>query len=150
HGHKRLEASCLAFLALILLMKGDPSLAEETARQCLACTGPGLPLHAESQAILSAALLSEGRVEEAYASARAGYEASLDSGRLPDLLGRLVPLAYAEVAHQVGEVDLAKEVIAVARARIMAEAAKIRREDWRRSYVANMPENARTLALAEL
>lgn len=62
--------------------------------------------------------------------------------------GAFVRLAHAEALHASGSLTAARIAIAEARASLLATAAKIPDPDHRRSFLAEVPENARTLALA--
>ena len=56
---------------------------------------------------------------------------------------------HAEALHANGEHRAARAAVAAARDRLLARAACIGSDAWRRSFLENIPENARTLALAE-
>ena len=58
-----------------------------------------------------------------------------------------VRLMIAEALHATGDAD-ARSSIRAARERLLARAAKITSPEWRTSFLENLPENARTLALA--
>ena len=62
--------------------------------------------------------------------------------------GAFVRLAHAEALHATGAHDAARHAIADARARLYTIAAKIADPDYQTSFLAHVPENARTLALA--
>ena len=59
-----------------------------------------------------------------------------------------IRLIYAEALHATGELEEARVAIATARDRLLARAAKIGDEAWRRSFLECVPENSRTLELA--
>jgi hypothetical protein len=60
-----------------------------------------------------------------------------------------VRLAYAEALHAMGREDAARAAIGDARTRLLARAAKISEAVWRESFLTYVPDNARTLALAD-
>jgi hypothetical protein len=62
--------------------------------------------------------------------------------------GAFVRLAHAEALHATGAEDAARRAIADARARLVAIAGKIADPSYRTSFLEQVPENARTLALA--
>jgi hypothetical protein len=62
--------------------------------------------------------------------------------------GAFVRLARAEALHASGALDAARHAIADARARLFAIADRIGDPAYRHSFLHNVPENARTLALA--
>jgi hypothetical protein len=63
--------------------------------------------------------------------------------------GAFVRLAHAEALHATGAHDAAARAIADARARLRAIADKITDPDYQASFLERVPENARTLALAD-
>jgi hypothetical protein len=63
--------------------------------------------------------------------------------------GAFVRLAHAEALHATGAHDAARHAIAEARARLLIIADKIAEPDYKASFLAHVPENARTLALAD-
>jgi eukaryotic-like serine/threonine-protein kinase len=60
-----------------------------------------------------------------------------------------VRLAHAEALHATGAHDAARSAIAQARARLLAIADKITDPDYKASFLERVPENARTLGLAD-
>jgi hypothetical protein len=60
-----------------------------------------------------------------------------------------VRLAWAEALQGSGDAAAARAAIAAARDRLLQRAAKIRDATWRKSYLERVPDNARTLELAE-
>jgi hypothetical protein len=62
--------------------------------------------------------------------------------------GAFVRLAHAEALHATGAHDAARAAIAQARARLLAITDRISDPDYRASFLEQVPENARTLALA--
>jgi eukaryotic-like serine/threonine-protein kinase len=63
--------------------------------------------------------------------------------------GASVRLAHAEALHAAGARDAARHAIAGARARLLVIADKIAEPGYKASFLAHVPENARTLALAD-
>jgi hypothetical protein len=55
---------------------------------------------------------------------------------------------HAEALHATGNTEAARAAIEVARASLLARAAKIKDPSWRASFLDRVPENARTLELA--
>jgi hypothetical protein len=62
--------------------------------------------------------------------------------------GAFVRLAHAEALHATGAHDAARHAIAEARDRLLRIADRIAGPAYRKSFLENVPENARTLALA--
>jgi len=144
-GDRRLESASRTYLASILAMRGEPALAEDLQRQALktvqAASRPTL------LAELAKFLLVQGRTREALIAAREAHE-------LFDALGGVeegesqIRLMIAETLHATGDREGARTAIRRARERLLARAAKITDGEWRTSFLENLPENARTLALA--
>jgi hypothetical protein len=64
------------------------------------------------------------------------------------LKGAMVRLVHAEALHAAGEHEAARGAIESARARLRARAARIDDPSFRQSFLEDVPEHARTLALA--
>ena len=63
--------------------------------------------------------------------------------------GAFVRLTHAEALHATAALDAAALAIAGARAHLLAIADKITDPDYQASFLESVPENARTLALAD-
>jgi hypothetical protein len=63
--------------------------------------------------------------------------------------GAFVRLTHAEALHATGAHDAAARAIAGARARLLAIADKITDPAYKASFLERVPENARTLTLAD-
>jgi tetratricopeptide (TPR) repeat protein len=142
-----LEGFGRSMLAEIYLRQGDLVAAEREAviaRGQLA-TMPNM----RTPLIMSLALirLMQGRVAEALADAEeamAGYKAL----RMFVCRGSFARLVYAEVLKAAGHHERALAAIAEARASLLVNAAKIGDPELRRSFLEDIPENARTFELA--
>jgi hypothetical protein len=55
---------------------------------------------------------------------------------------------HAEALHAAGQQERARAAIATARDRLLANAEKIGDPTYRKSFLENVPENARTVELA--
>jgi hypothetical protein len=97
---------------------------------------------------LSALRLAQGRPEEALAAAEDAVARCTTMGGCGMFRGAFVRLAHAEALHATGAHDAARHAIAGARARLFAIAGRIADPDYKTSFLENVPENARTLALA--
>ncbi len=62
--------------------------------------------------------------------------------------GAFVRLAHAEALHATGAHDAARRAITDARARLFTIAGRIADPAYKTSFLEDVPENARTLALA--
>jgi eukaryotic-like serine/threonine-protein kinase len=144
-GDRRLESASRSYLANMLAMRGELGTAEGLLRQGLltvqAASRPGL------LADLASVLLRQGRAHDALVAAREAH-ALLDTlGGVEEGESR-IRLVLAETLHATGSTTEARAAIDRARERLLSRAAKITDAEWRASFLANLPENARTLALA--
>ncbi len=125
---------------------------EEAIRQTRAAMAlRGIPPldRAAAGAVLARALLSEGRVDEALAEAQEAH------GRYEGLRGfgyrgafsRLVRVECLEAA---GKPEEARAALTVALARLREIAERTPNLTYRRSFLEDVPENARTIALAKV
>ena len=147
-GDVRLETATRVYLARILAESGDLAGAASEAKDAVATAPSGSPMQAYALATLAAVLPALGRHAEAREHAAAAY-------RLLGVLGNIddgdafVRLVFAEVALAHGDRDVARRAIFAARDRLVDRAAKISAPAWRNSFLRRVPENARTLALAD-
>jgi hypothetical protein len=134
-------------LAEVLRRDGDLDGADREAGVALAMV---VPLDRPGVlATLSALRLAQGRAEEALAAAEDAMARCQAMGGCGVFRGAFVRLAHAEALHATGARDAAARAIADARARLLAIAGKIADPDHRASFLERVPENARTLALAD-
>ncbi|MFT3764120.1 MAG: hypothetical protein QM820_01165 [Minicystis sp.] len=133
--------------AKIARQRGDFDAAAEYARESLRGWNDIASGHcADAFATLASAEIQRGNVVTARL-------AVTEAERRLDALGSWlhetpIRLACAEVLHAAGDLAEARARIEAARARIEARAALIDDPAFRASYLAEVPENARTLALA--
>jgi eukaryotic-like serine/threonine-protein kinase len=146
HGYRVEEGRGRWVLAEVLRRMGDLDAAERELPTALALA---MPLERPGAlATLSALRLAQGRTGEALAAAEdavARYDAMGGCGMFR---GTFVRLAHAEALHATGAEAAAKLVIFAARARLDAIAGKIADPTYRTSFLEEVPENARTIALA--
>ncbi|WP_437320152.1 protein kinase domain-containing protein [Sorangium sp. So ce385] len=136
-----------ALLADALFERGDLETAEREALSALAALSSAPPRRLALMRTLAAIRLAQGRVAEALADAEealAGYEAP----RMSFIKGSFARLTHAEALMAAGNQRRALAAIAVARARLLENAAKIGDPELRRSFLEDVRENARTLELA--
>jgi eukaryotic-like serine/threonine-protein kinase len=133
-------------LAEVLRRRGDLEGADRELPAALAMVVP----HAQPGvlATLSAVRLAQGRAAEALAAAEDAVARAAAMGGCSTFRGAYVRLAHAESLHATGARDAARDAIAEARAHLLAMTDKIPDPDYRQSFLENVPENARTLALA--
>ena len=148
HDDRRFEGCAHVYLAVIHSLAGDQEAAEREARSATEVLRGVPSLRPFARATLAQVLLDRGRAEEALSQARTATEArsvieSVEEG------DALIHLVYAEALDASGDRAAARAVIAGARDRLLANAAKITHPALRWSFLTRVPENARTLELAE-
>jgi tetratricopeptide (TPR) repeat protein len=146
-GNVRGEEHARSRLAAVLTRTGDLSAAELEASRAVQLSETVPAWRCLALATLAQVLLVRARPVEALRAAREAVE-HLDRQEAPDEGEPLARLTLAEALHASGDPDGARAAIASARAHLLAWAAKIGDPAWRESFLANIPENARTLALA--
>jgi tetratricopeptide (TPR) repeat protein len=147
-GNLRLEGQSRIYLAMIHGLAGALEAAEREARAAVGCLELIRPTRAHALAQLAQVLLAQQRGGEA-AVVAAEAAAILDELGGIDEGEALVRLVRAETLALEGREDEARATIAEAKRRLLARAARISDEAWRESFVRGVPENARTLELAE-
>ncbi|APR83163.1 Adenylate cyclase [Minicystis rosea] len=144
----RYEGQARLALAEIFLRAGELGDAETEVHAAMAL--PQLmPLdRMHGTALRAAVLLAQGRVEEALATAEQAMAVYLKH----EVLGprhAFARLVHAEALHANGNVERARVMIGAARDLLLTRAANIEDAGMRASFLERVPENARTLALAE-
>jgi len=133
-------------LAEVLRRIGDLDGAD---REIQVALGIAAPLEQPgARATLSTLRLAQRRAGEALAAAEDAVSRCTAMGGCGMFRGGFVRLAHAEALHATGAHDAARRAIADARTHLLAIADRIPDPDYRQSFVENVPENARTLALA--
>ncbi|MFT3768523.1 MAG: protein kinase [Minicystis sp.] len=149
-GDLRLLGVAETYQARIALAASDPAAAERAARAALATLADLPPLRPFAGAVLSRALLLQRRTAEACATATEAYAAVAEGAAIEEGES-LVRLAYAEAligsGADAGEIE---RVLAAAHARLMERANRIRDPVWRRRFLADVPDNARTIELFDV
>ena len=136
------------FLALVLVEQGDSEAAERAAIQSVALIDAPPNRRCSYLATLARVLLACGRPGEALASAE---EAMTLLEQVGSLLSDepLVRLVYAEALVANGQIDRARAAIEGARAHLANRASRINDAARRARFFRDVPDNARTVALAE-
>ena len=147
-GHSRMECGAKLYLALILAQAGALDAAALEAESALESSAAAPLLRPKAQAALAHVLLLQGETELALGAARKAQSELEELGTIEEGEG-LVRLVYAEALRAAGHDDEARAAIVAARARLEARAAKIGEPGHRESFLANVPENARTMELEE-
>ena len=133
-------------LAEVLRRIGDLDGAD---REIQVALGMAVPLEQPGVlATLSALRLAQGRADQALAVAEGAMSRCSAMGGCGIFRRAFVRLVHAESLHATGAHDAARRAIADARTHLLAIADKIADPDYRRSFLENVPENARILVLA--
>jgi len=137
-------------LAGVLLRGGDLVGAEREAQAAEALLA-NLPLERPATALMLVAVhFAAGRAAEALAAAERAILEHDQVGGCSFFRGARLRLLRAEALHALGERAKACEAIATARRRLLVIADKIGDPAYRESFLEEVPENRRTLALARL
>ncbi|XXX82822.1 protein kinase [Sorangium sp. So ce134] len=150
-GDRRLEGGTYVYLAEVSLRTGDLARAEAEARRGCELLAECPPLMPCALGTLAGVLLAAGRAAEALESADRAAELAApiiaSQGHLEEGEAQIY-LVRAEALAACGAQGEARRAIAIARDRLLERASKIANAAWRASFLDNVPENARTLALA--
>jgi tetratricopeptide (TPR) repeat protein len=148
-GDRRIEGMSLDNLAAMALLAGDAGEAERLCRKAVALLDRFPPSRATAMARLAQALLVLGRTSEALPLSEAAFQVLQELGSVPAFPGgeSLIRLVVAEARHAAGLCSAAVAALCEARDRLLNRASRIQDPDWRESFLANLPENARTLDL---
>jgi eukaryotic-like serine/threonine-protein kinase len=146
-GERRMEGKSRVFLAEIFLLAGDLEAAEREARTAVKTLSVAPPAKAYALAVSAQVELARGDTDRAEKDAR-DADALLQQVGVIDEGEAIVRLVLAEALHAAGKTDEARTAIVAARDRLLERASHIRDEDLRRSFLEQVPENARTLSLA--
>ncbi|HUJ28917.1 MAG TPA: AAA family ATPase, partial [Myxococcales bacterium] len=144
----RLEQASRAYLGHILFLKGRLQPAASEVRHAVMRSSAASPQRAHALAYLAQILLAQGQVDDARrtsgeAMRLLGVMGGMDEGE------SLVRLVHAEALHATGAFAEAREALQQARARLRERASSITDARWRESFLTQVAENARTLALGE-
>ena len=142
----RLTAVSRVYLAMILEMAGDLERAETVVRQALPEVATLPPVAPRAFAVLARILLRRGELHEAgQLMARAAEVMRVARIEGGDVYPRL---ALAETLFAAGRIEEGKAALRGARRAVERSAACIADDATRAAFLACVPENARTLALA--
>ncbi|MCG8422016.1 MAG: protein kinase [Proteobacteria bacterium] len=144
------RANALARLDLadILMLGGDLHNTEREARSALALLGSSAPLRPRALVSLARVYLRLGNTEQALAAATEAMEL-LDTLESVEASNVVVRLVHAEALHAAGKQKDAYRAIAAAREYLLISADRISQGEWRKSYLENIPDHARTMHLAQ-
>ncbi|WP_437875275.1 serine/threonine-protein kinase [Sorangium sp. So ce513] len=145
-GDRRRECEGRLQLARVLLLAGEPALAEEAARAAEALARAAPERLPAAMAARARALLELGRAGEALAATTEALSL-LESDRHEEE-GFLVRLVHAEALAAAGQTAEARGAIALARNGLLVRAGRISDPAWRERFLRDVPDHARILALA--
>jgi len=146
-GNRRFEAVASIYLALILAMQRDLEAAVQLARAGVNLAVSSPPTLAQAHAVLSAMLLLRDESDEALAEARKAMELLERLGGVEEGEA-LIRLMLMSALARKGDTVAACEAAAEARDRLELRAERIANPAWRRSFLSDVPEHARTIELA--
>ena len=146
------EARGLWALGEVLRRAGDFEAAEAAIGAALAIFSVACPLdHPGALATLAALRLAQGRPAEALSAAQEGFVKYESTGACSQFFrSAFLRLVHAESLEATGDHAAARAAIVAARARLLAVADTIGEATYRTSFLENVPENRRTLELAQL
>ena len=140
-ANRRLQGFSHAYVARMLLARGDVEGALASAHEALALAESALPLRVAALAVIAAAQTHMGRFPEAAAAARealAGLEAhGVEEGEA------FVRLAALRALRAAGATDESEHALTRARERLGQRLAAIHRPDWRVRF-SGVDENVQT------
>jgi hypothetical protein len=145
-GDPRLEGGSRCYLSTIALLAGDRQMAEREAAEAVRLLEVSKPTQVSAYAALAHALLAQDRAADALLAAEEGMSILNALVRVEDGEASL-RLAYVESLARSGRNDEAERAGRDALARLTARASTIRETRWRRTFLENVAENARTVAL---
>ena len=134
-------------LAYAYLLRGDLDAAEGEVLAFLALGQPTPLEHAEALATLAAIRLAQGRVAEALAASQEAL-GRVEAGRARALRDPFIRLVHVDALTASGDRAAADAALTIARDRLLATASRIPDASLCRSFLEDVPENARTIDLA--
>jgi tetratricopeptide (TPR) repeat protein len=147
-GDRWMEGGSRIYMADILGAAGDVDGALVEARKAVEVAQGTPPLRALALATLALLYVAKSDPEGALAAAREAMDLLTSLGGMEEGESR-VRLAYAEALEAVGDREAARAALAEATRRLEERAAKIQDPELRESFLRGLPENARTLMLAD-
>lgn len=133
-------------LARILLALDDQERAERHAREAVALASESSPAKAIALGMLATVLLARGDVARSLEAASNANDLLLRFGAL-DEDEAMVSAAHVSALARSGQVDRARDALAVARDRILARADRLRDAAMRARFLEAVPDHARILSL---
>jgi len=143
-----MESGALLYLATVDRQRGHFKEGLADAERAVERAGDDPAVLAPALGALARAQLDIGDAKTALATAR-------EARRLMKQIGGVeegeaaIRLVYAESLYAAGQKSRARRAIESAKKRLGERAARITHGVWRRTFLDNVPEHVRTLALAD-
>jgi tetratricopeptide (TPR) repeat protein len=145
-GDSRAEGAARIYLAAILGWTKQLERAEIEARRAVHLLDSNPTYRPAANAMLARILLGLDRKEEAAEHSRIAYDELVARGGVEHK--EYVRLARAEILHALGDLEGAKQVILAAKTSLLDDAQRIADPEVRARFLEGVPENARTIKLA--
>ena len=145
-GNHRVGAGARAYLASILLQRGDADAAEREARAAVETPHPSPSVRALALATLSEVQLAQHDADASLASAEKAWALVAEQ---TDENEAYVLLSLVRALKACGEEARLLTALKEARSRLHARAARITDPALRASFLEKVPENAATRAMAD-
>ena len=146
--YRRFELAARIYLAVIYALRDEPERAEAELRTAIEASQSSPPIRAYALATLADLLLSHDRAAEARAAAAEATRILRAQGGVEEGES-LIRLVHALALEATGAPEHAEVAITEARRRLLERADRIKDARLRRSFLDHIPENARTLAMAQ-
>ncbi len=143
----RIMGGSLVYLAMIHELRHEHVDAEREVRAAIEVVRNIPPTLAVASAVLARILLARGARVEALTAAAGAMRTLEELGGVEEGEA-LVRLVHAEALRESGDEEGARDAIRAARARLEERAQRLRDASLRRSFLEQVPEHARTVALA--
>ncbi len=147
HGYRRFECAARVYLATIHALQDNVGEAMSRAKEAIAASNDFPSIQAYAQATLAGFLLLQNQSAAALRLAQDAMDV-LDRLEGVEEGEALIRVVYASALHATNNRAKALARIGEARSRLLARAAKIGDPRWSRTFLENVPENARTMHLA--
>ena len=146
-GDVRFEGGVGTYLSIAEYLQGNYIASSDRARRAVEVLDRVPALLPAALAALSRSVLALQDAPRAVAYASRAYELLESMGYVEDSEA-LVRLAFVESLFATGQDQKALAALSLAQERLVVRASEIRINDWRESFLARIPEHARTLELA--
>jgi hypothetical protein len=147
-GNQRLGGMARCYLAEVLAESNDLKAAQRAAREAVLMLEAIPAFRRSSLARLAAVHLARGAVEDARDCSEAAVSGLGPSDDV-SFGESLIRLVHAETLLACGQADAARVALRVARDRLSERAERIADPERRAAFLEGVPENARTLRLAQ-